>query len=624
MTPTTPTTLTPGASGASTSTAQRRKRDRRPLAVVLFSVIAAGLVVAGGTFLQTQRVDRDAASLDEVVLDPRTYATQASANVSRLAELPPVPVDALQPLSATQEAAVADLRQAIEDAMAALDATLAQSALPAVPDEPLSGNVDGLLPPAQPFPLPALPSTDLGLGGLRLQALNVAESPVGSRAGSPLDDALAQVEGLQAQLEDLLGGSPLGELPLEVPPGIGPLSSPVGGTPTQANDARDAVEPDEDGARSAGAHAQSALGGASSLYTATQSDLEQLLDLYEDLVAKVEEVREALEDAQEDGVRALQVVLDERLVSIEGQVASLKAEADRLVARHAQNVAAAGETLAGTVDEARSTQVAAIEATGADVQRQLAEQAAMLKAEAQSRRDDIAAIVSTASTELGEGPEAEQALQAIQAAAAVAQLKVDRELTSRLATIQAQGRTAQEMVDDAKSDLDAMALQAVSLANVTLSEAVVSDLDVQAHLHDVADTYGKLMSAREAKLATQAVADLEDKVAEQMDEVVATALKGTRAPQDALAQVADVVGDAEATLVDEVGKDVEYVAKVGADYGRIPTDERKARAAHWSGLAGSLEDLLQDVVLDGQAVSSLAQDVLAAAEQAEAELEALA
>lgn len=588
--------------------------------MVLFSVIAAGLVVAGGTLLQLQRADRDAASLQDVRVDPAAYAVQANADVSRLAELPAIPSDGLEQLSVVDEAALASLRQAIDDAVADLQTALDDAALPAVPDDTSGLKVP--LPAAQPFSLPELPDSDLGLVLARLRDVSVSSSPVGPRAGTPLDDALAQVEGLQSQIQGLLGGPLPVDLPVEGLP-IGNPAVPPGGAPTQVGEASDAVDPDEDGAASASAHAQAALGLASQTYTSTRADLEELLDLYQQLVAKVEDALDALQEAEHDAESELTAELESRLSAIDGQVSALQAEADRMVARHQEAVDEAREALAGTIGQAGATQAAAVRQAGAALQASLDEQATALRATAEQRRQDIAAITAAATLELGDGAESTQALQAIQSAASVADLKVQRDLTARLAAIEAQASAAQQAVERSQADLAVLVGQAMDGANVTLTQAVATDDDVQEYLHSVATTYGELISARESSLAADALQELQDTASERASEVVATALKGTHASQAVLGQVDDVVGGAEDTLVGEVGKDVDYVAKVGKDYGRVPTDERKARAAHWSGEATGLEGMLQGVVLDGRAIETLANQVLAAAGQAEAELDAM-
>lgn len=618
--PTTPTTKPGGVPAPTSRPRGGLPRDRRPLATVMFAVIAVGLVVAGGTLLQLQRVNRSAGQIHDTPLEPADYALQATGEVSDLAELSPVSADALTSLDLADDAAVASLQQAIADARAQLEMALAAAALPPLPE--VGSELEVELDAIEAVAVPQLPTPDLGLDGLRVGDVVVSASPVGPRAGTPLDDALAQIEGLQAQIDDLLGGSPVGDLLQDLPTGVGPIAPP-GGAPTQVNEAGDTVDPDEDGAASASAHAQVALGVASGAFDGTVAELEALLAIYEDLVAKVEEALELIDETSEQGKADLEALLEQRLSDVDSKVADLEAEADRLVDGHEKAVADARKTLEATVKQASGTQAAAVRAAGEATLRDLQSQATALQAEADERRKDIAGIVTTASLELGDGPEALQALQAIESAAAVADLQVQRELASRLAAIEQQSRDAQALIDQAQIEVKSLTAQALAEANVTLADAVADDLDLHAHLVAVAQEYGVQMAARQTEAVHEAIATLEDEATQLTQDVLEQAMDGAAAPQATLARVGVIVDQAESGLMQEVGKDLQYVTEVAEDYGRVPTEERKARAAHWAGLALDLEDSLMQVVSDGRDLESLAADVLAAAEEAQSELESL-
>lgn len=622
--PTTPTTLLGGTPAAPTS--QPREglpRDRRQLTTVLFAVIAVGLVVAGGTLLQLQRGDRHADGFRDVSIEPAEYALQATGDVSRLAELSPVSSDALASLDVTDDVAVATFEQTLADAVAQLEAALAAAALPPLPATATGDELDVQLDAVQHVAVPQVPKPNLGLEGLRVRTVDVSASPVGPRAGSPLDDALAQVEDLQAQLDDLLGGTPLGDL-LPVPVGGGPLPLPGGTSPPQVNDASDTVDPDEDGASVASAHAQAALSVASEAFGGTLAELESLLALYEDLVAKVEEALELIGEAEEQGKADLEDLLEERLAALESKVEDLEAEADGMLDSHEEAVADARDTLEAAVNQASSTQLAAVRSAGEAALRDIESQATALQAQADERRQAIAAIVATASIELGEGRDALQALQAIESAAAVADLQVERDLASRLAALEVQERDVQMLMDQSHAQVQSLAWQAMDQANATLAEAVEDDLDVHAHLVAMAREYGARMADRETEAVGEALAEFEDQVTQTTEGVLEEAQDRAAPPLKSLERVGEVVDQAESSLIGEVGKDVDYVSKVSQDYGRVPTDDRKERAAHWSGLALDLDGRLQQVVLEGRNLESLADDVLAAAAEAQAELEGLA
>lgn len=621
--PTTPPTKPGGTPAASTSRPRGGlPRERRPLATVMFAVIAVGLVVAGGTLLQLQREDRHTDLAQDKQMEPADYALQATSNVSDLAELSPVSVDAFASLGVTDDAAVAALEQAIADAFKQLEGALASAALPPLPDA--TGELDVQLSAVQAVPVPQLPTPELGLDGLHVHKVVVSASPVGPRAGTPLDDALAQVASLQAQLDDLLSDSPVADLLQDLPQGVGPAGLPGGASPAQANEAGDTVDPDENGAAAASAHAQAALGVASGAFEGTLAELEALLALYDELVEKVEEALDLIRDAQEQGEEDLEALLEERLAALENRVDGLEDEADRMLDAHEQAVADARVALEASVQQASTAQVAAVRSAGEATLRDIESQADALQAEADERRRAIAAVVATASIEMGKGPEALQALQAIESAAAVADLQVERDLTSRLAALDKQARDAKMLMDQSQAQVESLASQALAEADVILAEAVADDADVHAHFVAMAREYGVQMAARESEAVNEALQMLDVEATQLTQDVLDEGLDRAEAPLQSLRRVGQIVDDAESSLLGEVGKDVDYVTKVGKDYGRVPTDERKERAAHWSGLALDLEGDLQQVVLEGRTLESLARDVLAAAEEAQAELEDLA
>jgi hypothetical protein len=583
---------------------------RRPLGVFLFAVIACGLVVAGATVMSFRPGSSDADIL-ETEVDPTTYAMQATGELSRLGTLSPVSAGGLATVSSTQADAVASLEAALEDALVALDAALAQAALPALPEDYLPGSeLDVELPSAEDYPVFELADPAVPLDVLRLRDVAISHSPVGPRADTPISDLLGQVEALQAQVEELLGQ------PLDLP-------TPAGGAaPTQ--DADGTVNPDEEGAIAAALHAQAALGLTTTAYDATAADLEGLVVLFEQLAAKLDDAVTLVRESQEDAGNAIDDLLDERLAGIEDQVERLEAEADALVAQHAKAVTAAKAAARQAIDDAVAEGSEAMDLAGQAAVRDLQAQAKAIAADADERRARIQAIVQSATAELGTGPDAEQALQAVQAAASAALLEIERDSESQVSAVLAQVDDVSVAVQAGQRRLETLAAAARVEADAAASLAVVDDLDVRDYLTDVAQAQGLAMQVRENGLALEAIAQVKETADERVDDLVAKTLAQTESAQAVLARTGDAVSQVEDLLITEVGKDLDYVEKVGEDYGRVPTDDRKARASHWMGLATGLGGVLEDALMQGHAIDGLAQDALEAAQQAESDITAFA
>lgn len=602
----------PGSGGL----ALRRRVQARPISFgVLFAVIACGLVVAAATVvpLGSKVHDADAMSAD---VEPATYAMQATGELDRLAALPALP-DADLGTTDLEGPAVAALRQSLDDVLAALDDALAAAALPEVPAGYLPGSplaVD--LPAAQPYPTLDLEVPDVGVGTLRLRDVPVAGSPVGQAQPSPLDDLLGQVEDLQGQLEDLLAGTPAEDLPLQ--------DLPIGGLPGTVQGTDDAVQPDEDGATQASQHAASALGVTTSVYGDAAADLEAILALYEQLADKVQQAIDDVRAAQDEAEGAIDAALQERLDAIASQVAGLEAEASALVKAHAKAVADARKAANQAITQAAAASASDLELAADGAVHDLQAQAESILAQAEQRKAGIQAVVTTAGATLGTDDEAQQALQAVQAAATAASLKVDRDAKAQVAAVLAQAQSVRDEAGLAQVRLGALVQDARVQANDTVQAALATDADVLDYLLAVAEAKGQLMEAREAKLAVAAVADVRELAEGHVTSLVERTVEQADAAQDTLSRAGETVGRVEELLVGEVGEDLDYVAKVGEDYGRVPTEERKERASHWSGMALQLGGVLDQALADGHAIELLAEDALAAAEQAQAEVAALA
>ncbi|MEK6974829.1 MAG: hypothetical protein AABY18_00640 [Candidatus Thermoplasmatota archaeon] len=576
--------------------------------------------MAGATVL-TLRPAASNADVLEAQVDPTTYAMQATSDLSRLGTLSEVSTTGLATVTSTEASTAAELKVALQDALTALDAALALAALPTIPEDYLPGtDLDVDLPRVEDYPVYSLVSPSVPLDGIRLRDVVISHSPVGPRSDTPINDLVGQVEALRAQVEDLVG-QPVGGLPVEGLPVVGPIG---GGLPGPTQDVDGTVDPDEEGAVAAALHAQAALGLTTTVYDTTAADLEELVELFEELAGKLDEaialVRESQAEAQ-DGIDGL---LEERLAGVEKQVRRLEAQASALVAAHATAVAAAQDAARQSIDDALAHGVEAMDLAGQATVRDLEAQAQAIVADAEARRSGIQAVVESAKAELGTGPDAEQALQAVEAAASAALLEIERDSQSQVDAVLAQVDGVSVAVQASQRRLEALASVALAEVGTVSDQALVNDVDVRDYLTAVAQARGVAMQARENELALEAVAQVKETADAQVEDLIAKTLAQTRSIQTTLARTGDAVSEVEDLLVTEVGKDLDYVEKVGDDYSRVPTDERKARATHWTGLATGLGGVLEDALMQGYAIDGLAQDVLAAAEQAESDIAAFA
>jgi hypothetical protein len=605
--------------------------QRRSLALVFGSVIACGLLVAAASvvpLVTSPGGSGGAGDLPLAASDPSAYALQATGEISHLAALPGLPAVDLGALGAAEAAALAAQQQLLEKALADLDAALvaAGSALPQVPaGYAVGGEAYVDLPAAQGYPVPSLPVPDLGVGPVSLPAVSVPTSPVGKAAGSTLDGVLAQLEGLGAQLDGVMGDTPLGGSPLGgLPIGGLPVGLPVGGSPpSEVQGADDAVQPDEQGALAASVHAESALGLTVEAYRTASAQLQALLQLYADLADRVEEAVADLDELRDEATAGVQEALAARLAGIRRDVAVLQAEALALVEMHADAVAGAQGIAADAVAEATALQSVAVGKAGDDLVRALEQQMAAVESAAAQRKEAIDAIVQGAAAELGPSAEAQEALQALQAAAASATLKLERDAKAQVAALAARVEQVEGLVAESQAGLQATAAGALAQVEAAAAEALAGDAGLLAFLKAQATSYGELMEAREASLALEAVEAIEALAQERSEELLEEALEGARAAEASLGQATGLVKQVQSSLASQVGQDLEYLTKVGEDYGRVPTEDRKARAEHWSMVALELDGVLDLALGQGRALELLAKQALDAADKAQAEVSAL-
>lgn len=615
--------LAPAAPSESPKPARRR--------VVAFAALASGLLVATVLAYSVIGPNGGDSSLHATEIDPEAYTAETVGRVAALstADLLPsagavtgsLPVGTEAQVEAALEAAIADAMQALSDALAA-------AALPEVPVDYVVGEVpDVQLPPVQGYAEAVFPAGPV-TGSLAGVTFDTLASPVGPRENSlPIEDAVSQVETALKTLEDLLGGTglPVGtdDLPVgvpELPFGLGP------DVPSQASGAQDTVEPDEQGAALAGRHATALLGATTGVYATTSTDLTALLASYQELAARVEETIETTRDIQDETTADINADLEQRLRDIDAQVRSLSAQAARLAAEHSRIADKAHAQAEAAVQAALDAQLAAVEDARVQALANVTGRVQAVQQKAEATKADVQALVATAVMELERSgsPDALAGADAVKAAGVAAVMKIEREAKAEIQSIEATRTGIEAQADAIQDDLAEQAQSAFGEADMVLDDAKESAAEAKAYLLAVAQAQGSLAETRELEVANEAIASLEASADEHVEKVLRAALKATEAADGILETTSGLVADIEDTSSIEVEKDLKYIEKVSDDYGRVPTDERKERASHWSNAASEIDGLLGATLAKGEAIELLAQRAMAAAAQAQAQIESMA
>lgn len=598
--------------------------------VVAFALVASGLLVAGVLAFSGMWPGHDA-SVQGADIEPEAYTADTVERVASLSSVTGVAtstgvVTGALPEGAEDEARAA-LSAAIAQALAVYEQALADAALPEVPADYTEGVVPTVTLPAPEGYLSASFADSLPVGPVTSALSGVGftpqASPVGPRASSlPLADVLAQVEGALQQVQDVLGES----VPInDVVPGLPPL--PVaGGAPSQASGAQDAVEPDENGASLADSHATALLGATSGAYGTASSELTALLASYQKLATLT---AQAIKDTQAIGSETsadIEARLQERLADIDAQARGLTAQATRLAGEQ-RKVADKAQVLAeSTIQTALDDQLDAIDDARGLALANVTASVTSLQRQADSTKAEVQSLVDLAVVELSANgsPEAMAGIEAIRAAGVAAVLKIDRETTARVEAIEASRAGIEADAEAVQEELAEQAEAVIGGLDAVRADAVATATDAKAYLIAVAQAQAELAQEREVEMAADAVADVEALVDEHVDTLLATGLKATDAADGILATTSTLVQDVEDAASTQVGKDLEYIVKVSEDYGRVPTQERKERAQHWSSTAAEIDGLLDGTLAAGQSLELLAKRTVSAASQAQAQIEAMA
>lgn len=606
----------------------KEQPETRPSMLVMLAVCAVVVfasaftwVLAGGTKIGDLPEDLD----EPDGPDATAYNADAASALARLSALEPVASgadrEALRAVEEAQTVAASALDATIADAMLAIEEAVAASALPSVPEGYLPGMAVSVhLPAAEGYALPRLPvvrsADDLALSGFEADP-----SPVGSRSSSgplPLGDLLAQLEDVQAALEDLVGELPGSDLP------VGGL--PVGG-PSPADDAEGTISPDEEGAHLADLHADTILNATSSVYGQAQTSLEDLLAAYQGLAEQVEQAIADTRELEEETDAAIEATLEERLADIEAQALGLETKARQLAATHARAVAKAQAQADAVLETALRDQVGLVRDSSDEAVADLEARARSVLAEADARQAEIAAILDRAAVELskpGAPADAAQRFEALKAAATAALAKVDADSQAQVAELE---RAAEKVRSDARAAVGTLVAavdEARGELNATAVRSLEQAIEVESYLVAVARAEAEQAGERETELAAAALRKLESLADDHVEGLVRSSLQSAGAASSIVADTASLVGQVEGLAVSEVGKDLDYIQKVSADYSKVPTGDRRERAGHWSTTASEIEEVLGDALATGNALEGLALQTAQAAKAAQAQILAIA
>ena len=616
----------------------KEEAEARPPLLVMLALCAIVVIASAFAWVLVDNTGLGAdmpEDLDEPD-DPNAvpFEANAASRIASLSALDPVAAAAdretAQALGEAQAVADASLDAAVAQAMLAVEAALAASSLPALPEGYVPGmQVDVQVAGSGGYALPALPRLAT-VEALALGAVEGAPSPTGTRSGGllPLEDLLAQLEEAQATLEGLVGDLPVGGLPVGgLPVGGLPVGGlPVGG-PSQVQGAEGAVTPDEEGARLADLHANSTLTATTRVYGDAQASLAGLLAAYSDLAADVEKAIADTRALEEQASADIEATLDERLNAIQSKALGLEASASQVAATHARAVAQAQADAEAALRATLREQVGIVEGTRDNAMASLEDRVRAVQAQADARQAEIVAVIDMAAAELskpGAPADAVQRFDALQAAAAAAVAKIDRDAKAEIVALEQVAARLHADSQAAVLALQGAAEDARGQINATAAGSLQHALEVKSYLVAVARAEAEVAGEREAELAAATLVRLEATADEHVTGLVRAGMQAADAADSVLVDTVSLVGKVEDLAMGEVGKDLEYIQKVAEDYSKVPTEDRRARAGHWSTAASEIEGVLGATLSTGQALEGLAARTLQAAQQAQAEIDALA
>lgn len=626
-----------------------RPRNRVLAVVAVLALAATGLAavfLAHGNAQASLRSSRDQAQATERDAQARLQALADLSAATRQAQL------ALQAASGLPD--LAGLQAQLAQATAQFEAALAASTLPSVaPGYVPGGNMSAYLHASVPTPLVAPDfSGRLDLSAAGVASLTGSASPVDPPTGphvpgtgvasadqvvlqllgsyGALEDALATVQGLlpagTGAVPDpstLLGGGV--PLPVAVPG----LPAGVGGSyPQPVQDANDAADPDGTGAMQAAAHAAGLLRASQTAVGQSTDNLNALLDVYQQLAPLVQQLIQQTRDAATQAGHDLPAQAQRNIDALTSASDQARAATLQAIGEYRAAVQQAAQDATGRVDRVLQQRVDAVRDAGRDVGAQLDAQTESLKELLQARHAAIQAISDSALATLAQlgtqGIDVSDDVAGVQAAAQAAQHTVDASLGKLLDDVAAARSQAMGTVDatikdatSAAADVRAGVTAAVAdtLAQTQLTSQFVVDLAQAQLVQDVAATQD---------LAARTLANVTHAANQRVHAVLDQALALTGATPRLVDATSGLVGQLANLTQVEVGKDVDYIAKVAHDYGQVPVGERAQQAAYLTAVADADGHTLDSVLASGTHLQDVIQQVLDAAGAARGQILSLA
>lgn len=638
----------------------------------MFAIGAVALLVAAGMAAVLTGLAKDPSA--DPTQQQAAYTSDALSRVNALGSLEGAISSRGRDLGVPDlgTAEVAELAAELAAAQAALQGALAAADnLPMVPEYYVPGmdlslDVPPHLPEAYPLPihetgLTAGEYTGIGLVGDASPVTGRNGLHVPSTGNPAVDDVVAQLMGACDTLRGLVAQAPVPTgvpdpckvegldhlpIPTDVPGGIpvdpfsilGPLpvGDPTGllggGMPApsgQVQDANDAVSPDEQGARTAHLHATGVLVATGGAYSQTEATLQELLATYSGLALQLEELLAQAEGKAELAKEAIPEVLQDRLASIGARADALQAQAQRMAGEYERTARTAAAQALSLAEGASQSHIEDLQSTlDAQVAR-LNMQAKEISALAESRRVAVEALVASAVANLTRmaeesGVDASAQVAAIQAAGKAALANLEAQATSEVEVLRQTAVLLQARAQAAVPRMASLGLRATEAINATLEDALERAGAAKQYLTDFATAQAAVAMAAEAEAMEKALGTVDVLLERHTDKLKQTALALVTGVPDVVNSTADLVEKASELAESEVGKDLDYIAKVASDYSKVPTDERMARAQVWNALQLAGRDSV--VVLDGkgEALNGLAAQVVAAAAGAKAQVESIA
>ncbi len=590
--------------------------------------VGAVLALVGIAFAATMYVTGDAETLESNAFGSGSELDPVSSLTSLSAPLPGLDgaaSGALAHSASVQGDAAAQVDASVEDAQARVDAAAGQAG------DILAGTDGGI---------------EAYLAGLNAYNVQDLQARLGAQSGTAflwnsmpstvvmegdevhfeqtghaeVDEALLQAEAIIAQIQAMYGSAEVQTLfatadqtagengvPVRVP---GLVKSPFG--------AESAVEPDEDGALIAKAHAEALLGTVDGGYGTLLGGLQQARATQTGLAGEVDGALAAAAKFRSEASAAVDAEHKARVDAVAAAGAEYEARLSQAAEAYLAGVESAAAEAEAGLDAELAAQLAAIENGSAEAQSQLDAHVDAVRSEADARLAGIAqaeadvranaGAISAADAEAfftaSAAAKAQIEAQVAGAESAAAELKgqISAEAEARKAelesTVAAAHAELEARVDESRSWAEAQ----VGMLQGDVDGALASAIAVQGELRSAAKTgIDQAVVAHKAELKTRAYAAVAD----------ARAYAET-----AQATVEQVQGEAYA----EVGNDLRFIGSVADDYGSVPTPERQAAADAWMLVQAQLDSSLGAVLVEGSKISAEASAVAEAAAQAEAAL----